>query len=303
MKKLTLTIGIPAFNEEANIKGLILSIFEQEARTYNLEKIIVVVDACTDDTLAEILKIKNSKIQLIVNKQRKGKAYGLNVIARETSSDILVHLDADILLKDKKTIENIIDPIVSRGADLTSARVKEYWATSKFEEVLKISMVLKKEIFEHYNHGNNIYTCHGRARGLSKKLYKSMIFSPEIIAEDAFSYLYTIANDYKYLFAKKANVHYRLPRTLVDHKKQSVRFFNSYKQLNNIFGAKLMKSEGRLPKKIVLKYTVKYALRYPITLFLYACILVKMKFNARIERMSTSTWSISKSSKSFKTLL
>ena len=137
MNKLTLTIGIPAFNEEANIKGLILSIFEQEASTYSLEKLIVVVDACTDNTIDEILKIKNSKIKLFINKQRKGKAYGLNVIARETSTDILVHLDADILLKNKKTIENIIEPIVARGADLTSARVKEYWATSKFEEVLK----------------------------------------------------------------------------------------------------------------------------------------------------------------------
>ena len=103
MNKLSLTIGIPAYNEEANIKGLILSIFEQEARTYSLEKIIVVVDACTDNTLDEILKIKNGKIQLIVNNQRKGKAYGLNVITRETNSDILVHFDADILLKDKKT--------------------------------------------------------------------------------------------------------------------------------------------------------------------------------------------------------
>jgi len=164
-------------------------------------------------------------------------------------------------------------------------------------------MILKKEIFEHYKHGNNIYTCHGRARGLSKRLYRNMIFSPEIIAEDAFSYLYAVANGYKYLFAKKANVHYRLPRTLVDHKKQSVRFFNSYKQLKNIFGSKLMKSEGRIPKKIILKYTVKYVLRYPVTIFLYACILVKMKFSAKIERMSTSTWSISKSSKSFRTIL
>lgn len=303
MNKSSLTIGIPAFNEEANINGLIMSIFEQEASTYYLEKIIVVVDACTDNTIEEILKIKNRKIQLIINKQRRGKAYGLNLIAKEANTDILVHLDADILLKDKRTIENIIEPISVRGADLTSARVKEYWATSKFEEVLKISMVLKKEIFEHYNHGNNMYTCHGRARGLSKKLYKNMIFSPEIIAEDAFSYLYAVANGYKYLFAKKSNVHYRLPRTLADHKRQSVRFFNSYKQLKNIFGAKLMNTEGKLPKSIVVKYTFKYVLRYPITLFLYACILVKMKFNARIERMTTSTWSVSKSSKSFKSII
>ncbi len=303
MIKTTVTIGIPAYNEEANIKSLILSVLKQDSSTYILKKIIVVVDACTDKTIEEVMSIKDKKITVIINRERKGKAFGLNVIAKNSSTEILVQLDADILIRDKRTLEKLIEPILLKGADLTSARVKEYWATSKFEQVLKISMLLKKEIFEHLNKGNNIYTCHGRARAMSKNLYKDLVFVPTIVAEDAFSYLYAIANGYKYIFASKANVHYRLPRTLADHKKQSVRFFNSYKQLKKIFGEELIRSEARIPRKIALRYAMKYILRYPITLFLYVCILAKMKINARVERMTTSTWSVSKSSKSFKTLL
>lgn len=299
MEKITLTVGIPAYNEEANIKRLILSVMAQGSSSFILEKIIIFADSCTDKTIEEVTSIKDKRIIVLVNKKRKGKAFGLNTIALKSDSDILVHLDADILINDESTLEKLIEPIIKKSAHLTSARIKEYWATSKFEQVLRISMLMKKEIFEHLNKGNNIYTCHGRARAMSKNLYKSMVFIPTIVAEDAFSYLYAVANGYKYKFASKANVYYRLPRTLSDHKKQSVRFFNSYKQLKKVFGEELLRTETRISLKLTIRHSLKYVLRYPITTFLYICILLKMKLSARVERMTTSTWSVSKSSKSF----
>ena len=214
-------------------------------------------------------------------------------------SDIFVQIDADVLIRDQKFIQKLIWPIVKNGADLTSAQVKEYWTHSKFEQILKISMRMKKEIFSSINNGNNIFTCHGRARAFSRKLYKKMYFDPNIVAEDAFSYLFAVSNGYIYKYAKNANVYYKLPTNLADHQKQSVRFFNSYKQLEKIFGQALLKNECNLPKLTMLQKMLKYFVRYPITMALYIGVLVLMKIRARKKRRNEAKWSTAVSSKSF----
>ena len=178
--KLTLTIGIPAYNEEANISTLINSIKEQKLVTALLREVIVYSDASSDGTIDVVTRMKMKSLRVVSGKKRMGKSYAMNQIIKHTTSDILILLDGDILIRDNQMVEKLIEPIRVRHADLTSARVKEFWTNTKFEEILKISMLLKKDIFESYNEGNNIYTCHGRARGFSKKLYKSISFNKNI---------------------------------------------------------------------------------------------------------------------------
>ena len=184
MKKITLTIGIPAYNEAENIGALLVSLNRQQLTAAVIEKIIVYSDASSDNTLAVVNRVKNPILQVISGKKRMGKANAMNMIMKHTTSDILVILDADILIRDVRMIERLVEPIMKENADLASARVKEYWTKSKFEEILKISMLLKKDIFEAYKQGNNIYTCHGRGRAFSKKLYSVMRFTENIVAEE-----------------------------------------------------------------------------------------------------------------------
>ncbi|MDO8658206.1 MAG: glycosyltransferase [Candidatus Levybacteria bacterium] len=297
-KKLTVTIGIPAYNEEANIESLLQEVREQKFVTALLCEIIVYSDASTDCTLEILKRMKMKSLRVLSGKKRMGKSYAMNQIIKHTASDILVLLDGDILIRDKHMIEKLIEPIRVRHADLTSARVKEFWAKTKFEEILKISMLLKKDIFESYKKGNNIYTCHGRARALSKKLYTSIRFKNNIVAEDAYAYLYAVYNKFTYIFAKRADVHYRLPGNFKDHQKQSVRFIQSYKQLAYEFGKNFMAQETKLPKRIVLPFVFRYFLRYPLTLFLYILILVYMKIRSMFVSEIKNTWGVAQSTKS-----
>ena len=146
MKKITLTIGIPAYNEAENIGALLVSLNRQRLTAAVIEKIIVYSDASSDNTLAVVNRVKNPILQVISGKKRMGKANAMNMIMKHTTSDILVILDADILIRDVRMIERLVEPILKKNADLASARVKEYWTKSKFEEILKISMLLKKDI-------------------------------------------------------------------------------------------------------------------------------------------------------------
>ena len=295
--KNTLTIGIPAYNEVKNIGSLLRSVESQTISSAKIERVIVYSDASTDGTLEVVNKTKIANLEIISGKKRMGKSYAMNEIIGKTKSDILVLLDADILIRDQHMIEKLIEPILKQDADLASARVKEYWAKSKFEEILKISMNLKKEIFESINSGNNIYTCHGRARAMSKRLYKSIRFKKNVVAEDAYTYLYTVYNHFKYIFAQKSNVYYRLPGTFKDHQKQSVRFIQSYKQLVGEFGKSFISKETNLPKHIAIPYVFKYFLRYPFTLTMYLGILIFMKIRSVFVNEMRGTWVIAESTK------
>lgn len=297
MKMKTLTIGIPTYNEGENIGYLLQSIKSQKLESAKIVKIIVYSDASTDNTLTLLNKMKMKTLRAISGKKRMGKSYAMNQIIKQTTSDILVLLDGDILVRDEYMIEKLIEPIRTQNADLTSARVKEFWTKSKFEEILKISMLLKKDIFESFKNGNNIYTSHGRARAFSKKLYTSIVFNKNIVAEDAYAYLYTIFNKFTYIFAKEANVHYRLPGTFKDHQKQSVRFIQSYKQLAYEFGESLIAQETRLPKRVVVLFVFKYFLRYPLTLFLYVLILAYMRVRSLFVDEMKLAWGVSESTK------
>jgi len=295
--KSTLTIGIPVYNEEVNISSLIRSIRVQKLVTASLREVIVYSDASSDGTQDALTRIKMKSLRVLSGKKRMGKSYAMNQIIEQTTSDILVLLDGDILIRDRYMIEKLIEPIRVQHADLTSARVKEYWTKTKFEDILKISMLLKKDIFESYKEGNNIYTCHGRARAFSKKLYTSIRFNKNIVAEDAYAYLYTIYNKFTYIFAKNANIHYLLPGTFKDHQKQSVRFIQSYKQLAREFGMSIIAQETKLPKRVILPFVLQYFLKYPLTLFLYISILVYMRIRSLFVNEMKIKWQVSESTK------
>ena len=73
IKLTSLSIGIPAYNEEGNITFLVNSILKQKLSGFILKEIIIVCDGCSDKTVSLVKSLKNNKIKLIVNSQRQGK--------------------------------------------------------------------------------------------------------------------------------------------------------------------------------------------------------------------------------------
>ena len=102
----TITIGIPAYNEEQNIYELLSALLQQNLATVNLEKVIVVADGSTDGTVGQIQRITDKRVALMHWTRRRGLAAGQNYIVENTRSDVLVLLDADILPQDNNFIVN-----------------------------------------------------------------------------------------------------------------------------------------------------------------------------------------------------
>jgi len=98
---LSVSVGICAFNEEANIGNLLKNLLHHQPldENFQLNKIIVVASGCTDNTPKIVKEFcsYDDRIALITEKERKGKVSALNIILREATraSDLLVLVNAD----------------------------------------------------------------------------------------------------------------------------------------------------------------------------------------------------------------
>ena len=91
------SLGIIAYNEEANIGVLLDTVLKDAPRPEVLTEIFVVASGCTDcteDIVRGFVK-KDSRIKLIVQSERKGKASAINLFFSATTGDILILESAD----------------------------------------------------------------------------------------------------------------------------------------------------------------------------------------------------------------
>lgn len=298
-KIVTVTIGIPAFNEESNIGYLLSDLLKQHEKGFVIEKIIVSSDGSSDNTVKIVKGIKSKKISVINNRDRVGAAGRQNQLCQVSSSDYLLLLNADTLILDKNFVHKLVLQAKNNKADLVSANLQELAPMSFFEKILATSMRFKKTAFEAFNQGNNIYTCYGPARMFSKRLYKVVHFG-ESYGEDAFSYLFCLRQNMVYRYAKNAFVFYKLPGTITDHKKQSYRFIESQKRMMKLFGCRFACQEYYMPYLSVFFHLPNFFVRNPIyttlylSLFIYSCIGGIFRL---MSRNVVQTWDVSASTK------
>ncbi|OGC92300.1 hypothetical protein A2899_03705 [Candidatus Amesbacteria bacterium RIFCSPLOWO2_01_FULL_49_25] len=302
-QKFTISIGIPALNEEANIGYLLQDLLKQKVgNSLLLKEITVYSDTSTDQTenIVKRFHKNHSFIKLIVGKARVGKGGGMNSIISTTSSDVLIILDADIQVRDKFFIERIAASIVSGKADLTSVLQKELPPRTFLEKIVFAGMKIKNDIYWSYNQGQNLYTCHGHARAFSKRLYQNLRF-PEIPGEDAFSYLYCVYNGYSYKFNSPPQTWYKLPNSYADHDKQSQRFLNSIKQQEKFFPPEFVRQQYHLPVPMSLAIVLKHLINNPIYSSLYLLVLTVSQVKSLFYRnYNFAIWDLVTSSKTIR---
>lgn len=294
--KPTITIGIPAYNEENTIGDLLHDLLSQKTPAIHIDRIIVVSDASTDRTNTIVSSINNTRIQLLINKNRSGQMKSQNRILRECTSDILVLINADVRIPDTKFLEKITLPIREKGVDLTSVRVTPVTPNGIFEHILHVSAQMKQDFYEQHQNGRNIYTCHGRARAFSKGLYRQLRFT-NAIAEDAFSYLFCCSSGLMYQYIPTTSVYYRLPTSFSDHVRQSVRFLQSREQLYSSFSPQFVEQEYHLPSEITRTVLLRYLRRKPLPTISYILLFMLMNLLSQIKDLRKATWEVSTSSK------
>lgn len=275
--KPIITIGIPAYNEAKNIGWLLRDLLSQDQSKYSLDQIIVVDDGSTDQTAGKIAAIDHPSIRIIEHKTRQGIARTANEIFENAEGEVLVFLNADVSIRDPKFIEKIAAPIIEGKADIVSSALEELPPKTFVEKILKAGMDCKKRIFTQHENGQNMYTCHGPMRAFEKRLYKQMILKRNI-ADDMYSYLYAVKNGFSYFSIPEAVAWYKLPDTLRDHIRQSVRFFKSPAAVEKELGKDFVSKHRRLPAGLVIKTTLQTLIQHPILLSMYILLAAATKF-------------------------
>jgi biofilm PGA synthesis N-glycosyltransferase PgaC len=108
-RPLTCSVGIMAYNEEANIAIAIDAILRQQPATVQIKELIVVASGCTDATASIVAKIAESdrRIRLIVQERREGKASAINLFIAAARSPVLLMCGADVMVKEG-TLERLL---------------------------------------------------------------------------------------------------------------------------------------------------------------------------------------------------
>lgn len=298
IKKPTVSIGIPAYNEEANIKNLLTALLEQKQDGFELLEIIVVSDGSSDNTAKEAKSVVNEKISIIDNVERKGKTESQNEILKIFKGDILVLLDADIIPKDGLFISNLVKPFsINLKVGLVGGKVSPLPSENFFEKVINFSAAMKQEIVESMKEGDNVYVLHGCNRAFSRNFAKHLSW-PKLYGEDAYSYLRCKEEKgFEFNYNPQAEVFYRSPKTLRDHLKQSSRFVHSKNILKKFFPETVIEKEYKIPKSIILKKGIKYFFKNPFLFISYFFIYIVSIFFSKIGKKTNPIWEISKSSK------
>lgn len=114
---LSCSVGIMAYNEEANIGAAVDSVLGQARSAGDVAELIVVASGCEDRTADIITEIshRDDRVRLIEQPRREGKASAINLFIAAAACPILVMVSADVLLKDGALgalISHFADPAV-----------------------------------------------------------------------------------------------------------------------------------------------------------------------------------------------
>jgi len=114
------SIGIMAYNEEKNIGRTLQALLDQKSSTCVIDEIIVVASGCTDSTEAVVQEFcaRDSRIKLLSQPRREGKASAVNLFVSQARCDVLVSATADTV-PEPTTIQRLLEPFADPEVGMT----------------------------------------------------------------------------------------------------------------------------------------------------------------------------------------
>lgn len=298
-KLKTVTIGIPAYNEEANISYLLDSLTYQKEEGFVIEKILVISDGSSDATTEKVKACKDLRIIFISGEKREGKPARMNQIFAETQSDIAVILDADIKLANENVIERLVEPLLDGRAESSSGFAVPLAAETAVQKIAMAGVSIWDSA-RRSKYASMLYLSEGRIRAFTKKVYRKMRF-PQASADEAFSFLYCESEKMPFAFVEDALVYYNLPETFRDYIKQNKRFLKSKGIQESMFEKNFADKYYTIGFEAKFIYLLKAMAGNPFWTLLYLSIVPIIRISFLMERGDREVmWEVITTSKKLK---
>ncbi|GHO54968.1 hypothetical protein KSD_11590 [Ktedonobacter sp. SOSP1-85] len=106
------SVGIMAYNEEANIAHTINLVLAQQGPALHIKEIIVVASGCTDRTIPIVMEIARTepRVHLCIQEKREGKASAINLFLKQAKCKIVILIGADVIPADG-ALNNLCAPL------------------------------------------------------------------------------------------------------------------------------------------------------------------------------------------------
>jgi len=296
--KISVTIGIPAHNEEKNIFNLIDSLLTQETSISYIENIIIIYSGHYSVETSNKLREKyQDKIILITDSKRTSKINKLNRISKLSQSEVTLILDGDIIIPNKNLVEKLSTPFMNdKDLLITTPVLKQVSTKNLLQKILVNSNISKQYISNKWNNGDNYIKAIGRSLAYRTSFLKNNNI-PEILAEDFFLYIKAKVQGGKIKEISDSEILFHLPKNLKDHISQSSRFLSNKNAFREVLDRSSIKKYVEMPLKIKLFFIIKSLSLNPIYSFLYILLLISSKIHSIIFFSDNANWKISQSTK------
>jgi len=293
MNEFDITIGIPTYNEEANILKFFRALRSQ-ILSQDMSAEVIFIDDSDDNTphIIESLRIDNPEISihLIHNTTRRGASNAWNTIFRVAKGKVLILFDADVALGDNciSRLTKNIDRRVGLCASNTIPIRKDnsvYSNAATFIANWLRSMRL---------HGLSQYTTMGRALSLDTQLAKKILIPNETIAIDLYVQCMILKQNKNVVYDDTARVYFITPNNHQDFFGQVIRAIKGYDQIKDLTESLGLKA----PISLVINEFLKNSIKYPRdAISLLLCYTLFPLFYFQNRSKVTHMWDIAHSTK------
>lgn len=292
-KKLTLSIGIPAHNEERTLPIVLKKLRSQKSNSYILEEVLVMCDGCTDGTAAIAKKLaKNWKaIKVLDDGKKLGKALRVQQAQKTLQSEIILLLDADVKIIGNNFLEHLTKAFINPRIGLAGAAVR----VINPKGLIQKSLARYEKFWDHVklqiNEGNNVHNNMGCAFAIRNTCAKKIKYPKHIVADDHFTYFWIKKHGWQFAYVKEAIVGYKVPATVKDYLLQTARYLHSQKDIKAHYGTKDT-ADYSIPSSVKVKAYWKTLLSQPFELIvaIFLQVLSRITTHTVYSHLKNPSW-------------
>jgi len=239
------SMGIMAYNEEANIGRLLQAVISQRTAKVTLTEIVVVASGCTDRTesIVQDWATWDQRIRLVVQPQREGKASAINQFLPQAREKIVVLCSAD-LLPEADAIEELVAPFADPAVGMTAGRPVPVNDPGTF-------MGFAAHLLWNLHHQINLRSFKAGEMIAFRKIFERIPYHTSV--DEASIEPVIRGQGYEARYVPTAVVHNKGPITVDDFLRQRRRIFAGHLAVRHTLGYNVSTMSGRKILWVVLR--------------------------------------------------
>ncbi|TAM57140.1 MAG: glycosyltransferase family 2 protein [Rhodanobacter sp.] len=298
----SVAVAIPALNEEQSLPGLLKGLISQKVPGVYQVSFTVLDDASEDRTAVVAQEVANTdnRVRLLRASQRKGKTAQLRSFLETTDAEIVVFVDADVILGGESVLSDLLESIrdgasLASGCPVPVAR-STFWGRGSTFSGKALRAVRSK-----VNGGNNLFACHGRILAMNRSMIDILlaeVWPPAPIGEDTFFYIAAQEHGERFVYVPSAIVWFGVAANPREFMLQNARFSRDLNALTGLFGRRNVHRYTALPLALVLREITALAFRDVIGAVSW--LLLKIVCFVGTGQVEDAAWGVSQSTKGIK---